>query len=213
MTRMLPLATACLLLALSGVVHGLWTGRWGTSADVREAAARCDDMPMSLGDWEGHATELSSAQLAIAEVVGHCSRHYVNRRTGQEVTIALVCGRPGPISVHTPDVCYAGAGYAVVGDQEHYKAGSDAAADFITARFAKPGAAPDPLRIYWSWSDGGPWSAPDNPRLAFARSRALYKLYVIRSLGDKDQPPDQDACAGFMNVLLPELRRCLSPAS
>ena len=28
-------------------------------------------------------------------------------------SVLLVCGRPGPVSVHTPDVCYAGVGYAM----------------------------------------------------------------------------------------------------
>jgi hypothetical protein len=210
MKRMLPLAAAFLLLALSGIVHGLWTGRWGMAPDLEKAAARCDQVAMNLGEWEGQATEIDARQLAQAEVVGHCSRLYKNRLTGQEVMILLICGRRGPISVHTPDVCYKGAGYGIVGEQEQYR--SEAGAEFHTARFAKPGVGPDPLRIFWAWSDAGaPLRAPENPRLAFARSEALYKLYVIRRMRNVEEPLDSDPCLDFFKVFVPELKKCLSP--
>ncbi len=211
MKRILPLAAAFLLLVASGVGQGLWTGRWGVSADVKAAAARCDRIAMNLGEWEGQPVEMSPEQLAMAEIDGHCSRRYVNRRTGQEVRVLLVCGRPGPISVHPPDVCYTGAGYAVVAPPQRHHVEADPAADFMTTRFAKPGVEPDPLRIFWGWTDGGPLTAPDNPRLTFARAGALYKLYVIRRMGSTDEPLDHDACLDFINVLLPELQKCLSP--
>ena len=213
--RILPLAAAFLLMALSGVLHGLWTGRWGPSPDLQAAASRCENMAMNLGGWEGQPAKIDPRQLEVAEVLGYVSREYVNRNTGQKIAVLLICGRPGPISVHTPDVCYAGAGYAVVGKQEPYRAGSDPndVDEFMTARFAKPGVAPDPLRIFWSWSDGGAWSAPQDPRLAFARSGVLYKLYVIHTLATREEPLDKDPCLEFFRVLLPELRRCLTPAS
>jgi hypothetical protein len=166
-------------------------------------------MDLGSGIWEGRALEIDAAQLAQAEVVGHCSRRYVNHRTGQEVTILLICGQHGPISVHTPDICYAGAGYAMHGAPELHRAGSGA--EFHTARFAKTGANPDPLRIFWAWSDGGPLAAPENPRLAFARAGALYKLYVIRRMGSIEEPLDTDPCLDFLKALLPELNKCLSP--
>jgi hypothetical protein len=210
MRRFLPFAVAFVLLASSGVVHGLLTGRWGISPDVRAAAARCDQLPMSFGEWESHVKDISPAELEVAEVVGYCSREYVKRGDQkQRVTLLLICGRPGPISVHTPDICYAGAGYSVVGNVEHYPIKSDAvAAEFATACFSKPNPVPVPLRILWSWSDGGPWSAPDNPRLTFARSGALYKLYVLR--GTDQTLQKDDPCVEFLEALLPELQKCLS---
>jgi hypothetical protein len=213
MRRSLPLAAAILLLALSGVAQGLWTGRWGLLPDLTQAASRCGDVVMTLGDWEGEPAKMNERELAAAEVVGYASRHYINRRTGQSVTVLLICGRPGPLSVHTPDICYAGAGYGVVGSPENYRlspGGQDA--ELRTARFQKPGVAPDPLRIFWAWSARGPWQAPENPRLTFARSAVLYKLYVIRRMGNTDEPLGNDPCIDFLGVLLPELQRCLSTA-
>jgi hypothetical protein len=210
MTRALPYAAAFLVLGLAGIGPGLWTGRWSPSADPMTAAARCDDVPMNLGDWEGQAREVNLRELALAEVVGHLYRDYVNRRTGQKVSVLLVCGRPGPISVHTPDVCYRGVGYEIVGGQSKHQIKP---VELFTARFSKQGVPPEPLRIFWCWGSSGSWAAPDQPRLTFARAGALYKLYVVRSLPPAEEPLEKDPCLDFLRVLMPELQRCLFPNS
>jgi Protein of unknown function (DUF3485) len=215
MMRVLLYATGFFLLASSGLLQGLMANRWGASADLAAAAARCDEVGTTLGDWEAQDVPVDSRQLAVAEVVGHLSRKYTNRVTGQTVTILLLCGRPGPMSVHTPDICYRGSGYTMVGKQENRRCEQNptVAAEFCTARFSKQEVVPQPLRIFWAWNDGGPWTAPDNPRWTFAASGYLYKLYVIHGLSSINEPLDVDPCLDFFKVLLPELQRCLSPAS
>jgi len=215
MMRILLYATGFLLLASSGLLQGLMVNRWGPSADLEVAAARCDDVGTTLGDWEGKAATIDPRQLAVAEVVGHLSRKYTNRLTGQTVQVLLLCGRPGPMAVHTPDICYQSSGYAIVGRQEqcHCQQKATGAAEFCTARFRKQEVAPQTLRIFWAWNNGGAWTAPDNPRWAFARSGLLYKLYLIRGMSRTDEPLDEDPSLDFLQVLLPELQRCLSPAS
>jgi hypothetical protein len=84
-------------------------------------------------------------------------------------------------------------------------------AAFWTARFHKTaGVAQEDLRIFWSWqAPGGDWSAPENPRLTFARSPALYKLYVIRPIlmhKTPDEKLDTDPALDFIRRLLPELK-------
>jgi Protein of unknown function (DUF3485) len=215
MMRILLYATGFLLLASSGLANGLLVNRWGHSADLEAAAARCDDVGMTLGDWEGQAAEIDARQLAIADVANHLSRKYKNRVTGQTVTVLLLCGRPGPLAVHTPDVCYKGGGYAMVGKAEKRPCETKptGAAEFWTARFSKPGVPPQPLRIFWAWNNGGAWTASDAPRWTFARSGYLYKLYVIHGMSSTDEPLDEDPCLEFFKVLLPELQRRLSPAA
>jgi len=166
MMRVVLHILAFLLLTFSGTVQGLWTCRWGPAANLEAAAACCDRMPMSLGDWEGHATPIDTRQLDVAEAVGHISRQYVHRHTGQPVSVLLVWGRPGPIAVHTPDVCYQGIGYQLLGKPENSRILSDSdnsADEFWTARFSKQQAAPDALRIFWSWRDRGPGERPTIP--------------------------------------------------
>src|SRR3954462_12130234 len=111
MMRWFFATTACLALIASGLVHGFWSDRWQPPVETKTAAARLDDVPGRIGDWDGKALEVKPGQ-AGAGVAGCIQRSYVNTRTGTKVVMALVCGRPGPVSIHTPEACYVASGYA-----------------------------------------------------------------------------------------------------
>ena len=105
MSRQIALVVVFLTILVSGATAGLWNGRWGESRSVREAAARLDHLPRSLGDnWDIEETTLSPQVVAVAEIEGYVSRRYIHRRTLSSVSILLLCGRSGPMSVHTPDI-------------------------------------------------------------------------------------------------------------
>src|SRR5581483_10664642 len=74
--------------------------------------ARLSGVPTSLGDWEYQEVE-GKTGVADPSLAGSIWRQYVNRRTGQKVVCVLVCGRPGPVSIHTPEACYGSSGYVV----------------------------------------------------------------------------------------------------
>jgi hypothetical protein len=213
MRRTLPMATALVLVIAAGLVHGQWTRRWGRSDAVESAAARLERIPLTLGDWHAQSETLSRRQLEVAEIAGYVARRYENRAGKGAVTILLVCGRPGPISVHTPDICYAGAGFEPLQPPSRVTLpgdSSDPPAEFWSAVLSKPGASgPTHLRILWSWSATGAWEAPDNPRLAFAPRQVLDKLYVIRTLSAADEKLETDPSLDFLRVFLPELERIL----
>lgn len=214
MSRLLPLLLLLAGVAGSGIAHGLWSGRWNVSDGAERAAARLPDVPLTIGDWDGQMGELSPRHLSVAELSGARLCEYVNRRTGSVVSTLLVCGRPGPVSVHTPEVCYAGAGYEAVGARTRYSNPSLPGAAFWLCDFQKPNTATlDRLRIFYSWSINGPWSAPENPRLAFFRQPALYKLYVIRQMAQVDEPLEDDPAVEFLKVFLPQVEKSLFPAS
>jgi hypothetical protein len=221
MFRTLPIAAAVGVLVATGVINGLWTDRWGVPADVQAAADRCHELPLKIGDWQGEDSDINERAQALAGIAGYIRRDYTDPSKGT-VSVLLMCGRPGPISLHPPEVCFGGVGYGVVGDKDKYKDAKDASdlpAEFWTARFDKPGPQPDSLRIFYAWSDGGEWRAPptDAARVIFARSKYLYKLYVIhrRPTTDKTLKDDltDDPAAKFLDVLLPELRKSLSPSA
>lgn len=210
--RALPFATALVLVVAAGLAHGRLIQRWSRSHAVEAAAARLGRVPMILGDWQGQPQEMDREQLTMAEIVGYVVRHYEGRRKAP-VTILLVCGRPGPISVHTPDICYAGAGYEAMGppSQQSLPVGSEGRpVEFRHAVFRKRNApVPTYLRILWSWSSAGTWEAPDNPRLRFAPRPYLYKLYVIREMTTAEERLEDDPSLEFLRTLLPELERAL----
>jgi hypothetical protein len=217
MLRILPALCAFLLLAASGITHRLWTGAWTVSNEPETSAARLAKVSLSLGDWEGIEVDMDSRQLAQAEAVGYLSRRYIHRRSGAEVSVFIICGRPGPIAVHTPDICYGGIGFKPIKKETQYKVEGNAdspEAEFFKADMSKPDpVTPDQLRIYWGWKAGHGWQAPANPRLKFGGSPALYKLYVVYHPASGSQLPEHDPAEDFMHDLLPELEKVLSPAS
>src|SRR5438552_3463597 len=106
----LLLAAAGLLVA-AGVAHGLRTDRWGATADVGAAAARMADLPARVGDWEAAAVDLDPRQVTASNAAGIAARRYTHRYSRATITVMVVTGRPGPVAVHTPDVCYTATGF------------------------------------------------------------------------------------------------------
>jgi Protein of unknown function (DUF3485) len=201
------------LLVGSGLVHGRLTDRWGTSTAMAQAVARLDRVPRSFGDWEGQDVAMDRRQIERAQIQGHLSRKYRNARDGREISVLLVCGRPGPISVHTPDVCYAGAGYeAGAPPSPGTLATEDHRAAVLRACFTKVDAlVPETLDIFWSWNARGVWEAPANPRIGFASYQALFKVYVIacRSGAEAAHRVEPAVDEDFARLFLTALDRAL----
>jgi hypothetical protein len=165
---------------------------------------------MTLGDWDGRVKELEDRTVALAEAAGYVRRQYVNRRTGSSVALLILCGRPGPLSVHSPEVCYDGTGYEELGGRTEYTEPGPPAAEFWVYRFRKRDSAiPVHLRVLHSWGAAGSWKAVESPRLAFAREHLLYKMYIVRELPNPDEPLKDDPALDFVRVLLPELQKFL----
>jgi hypothetical protein len=212
-----PLAITVLAVAVLavGVAHGLQTDRWRSGPGLADAAGRVAALPARVGDWEGtDDPSVTPDEMARAGVKGYVLRRYVNRDTGRAVNVLLVCGRSGPICVHTPEVCYGGAGYELAGEprvKEIPAADPDTPAGrFLTARFKKSGnRTAAALDISWGWGADGRWDAPDNARLAYVRQPYLYKLYVIREAPAAVRPDADESPAEFLKLLLPELRKTL----
>lgn len=222
MSRYLPLLIGLTALLAAGLVHGLWTNRWERSRDLAEAVERMAALPADLGEWKGTAREQDAETLALAGAVGHWTREFTREKTGEVILVMLLCGRPGQMAVHRPEHCYRAAGFEMTLDpvrcslkpsgpiQEFGPADGWPETPMWTGLFRKDEAdGPIQQRIFWTWFDGEHWDAPNNPRWTFANKQALYKLYVIRGVSVERGPLAQDPCVTFMELLLPELNRCL----
>jgi hypothetical protein len=210
MFRPAPILTALGLVLLSGLAHGLVTARWHRSAQLEEALARLPLVPQTIGAWRGHDLEADPGPFAQARADAYWVRRYEDSASRAAVTVILMCGRSGPLAVHTPDVCYRGAGYEMRGSAERMEVPlkDRAPAQFWTARFGKDWPR-NHLRLFWSWSADGTWQAPSAPRLTYAGRPFLYKLYVIRELRSENEPPAHDPAQRFLTDLLPALDRTL----
>jgi hypothetical protein len=209
MYRWLMVVMASAIVGAAGYVHGLRTDRWGESNELTQAVARIQSIPAQFGDWESQPNELDPRQLQIGEIAGYASRVFENRQTKERVSILLICGRPGPISVHTPDICYRGLGYSM--GQRTLQTLNEGKPvhppEFWLARFNKESAAP--LNIAWAWNNGSRWLAPEHPRLSFYQSKYLYKLYVIRSVKSGEDTLLDETTREFMAQYLNVLKETL----
>ncbi len=191
-----------------------------SSGDVRAAAAKLKAVPPAFGDWTSTEVEMEEKVLKVAEAAGHVSRTYTNRKNKAQVSVLLLCGPTGPIGAHSPEVCYAGNGYAMSGEQRKMTVvlPGGATANYWSVRFEKkPPATEPPLRVCWMWgTNGSDWQASENPRTDFALHRALYKLYVVRhEVRTPDGAPTSaapDAIHEFLTTFLPEVKKALAPA-
>jgi hypothetical protein len=145
----------------------------------------------------------------IHGILGHVERRYTNQKTRDAITISLICGKPGPVAIHTPDVCYGSSGFDV-GPCRKLTPPRTEKTEFWTADAKKQKSTEQMrLRIFWAWNGGDGWQAADNPRLAFVRYPMLYKLYLIRELPATGDALDDDPCVEFYHLLAPELQRAL----
>jgi hypothetical protein len=211
-TTLLPILVSLGLVGTFGAVHGIFTDRWAPSGELRQALEVLPNVPYGIGPWVGKDQDFEIDDLNRMGIKGCVMRQYKNNLTGEAVSLLIVCGRGGPICVHTPDVCYANAGYREISNEtlEEINEG-DRKSSFITARFGKPdGIVPTRLEIFWTWSrDGDDWQAPRNPRLSLARAPALYKMYVVREYLPGTSSDTATTSRNFLTLALPAIRQKL----
>jgi hypothetical protein len=214
MKTIVLLTGAAAVLIATGIVHGLRTDRWGVSEEVVVAAERLDKIPTTVGDWESQPEEIERRQLLLAGVVGHVARRYVHRPTGRSIVILIVCGRPGVIGVHSPDVCFQGAGFEILHKPAKRAVKSESqSAEFWQTVAAKGEPRPETLSLWWAWSsDGATWEASTNPRGRYLRSAYLYKFYLIRPVGDP-KVGDDAPTVSLIEELLPKIKQSLTPTT
>jgi hypothetical protein len=211
MLRILPILILTSLVLAYAVAENLWTERWHTGPEP--GPEQLAQVPKTIGPWEDiEDKQLDAREIRVAELHGYLSRRYFNSLTGETLTVLLVFGQPGPIAVHSPQVCFGGAGFAPVEKRIHFtlEGGQAASSDFWSEKFQRPDAAiPEQFHVYYGWNTGAGWHAVEQPRLAYPWAHRLYKLYVARTLTRMDEPGTEDPIPDFLKLFTPELDRCL----
>ena len=215
MSRYAAFLLAVAILLGSGVAYH----SMARDSDQLDAALlRIARVPMVVGDWKAIETPKDEGDDRTFEQAGakaYWMRSYVNERTDASVLVILMCGRAGKMAVHTPEVCYHGAGFELkdqpaVFDVKHDDT-SDAGSRFWTGAFSKRGPTTG-LRLFWAWNARGAWDASPNPRWQFRGEPFLYKLYVSRDVSNRrPMEANADPAADLLRVLLPEMNLCLFP--
>jgi hypothetical protein len=212
MTRPIAVALAAGLLLLCGIAHGLRADRWQQSPALGEALSRVESVPPNVGDWQGTPMQSDPSSFEQAGAQAWWVRQYRHPRHQLPLTVVLMCGRAGRMAVHTPEVCYQGAGYDLyetpLAKPFRGPAGEDLG-NLFTARFTKAAGRGSDLRLYWAWNSSGLWQAAANPRWEFRGQPFLYKLYVSHEMTARSASAEEDPVVEFMGVFGPELRKTL----
>ena len=215
-TASAPILVCLVLIASLGVVHGVYTDRWGPSGELEQALGALERVPMKVGDWTGEDVPYEAEALARAGIKGGVFRRYTNKRTRESISLLIVCGRGGPLSVHTPDICYSSAGYKQLAPEERKES--------IAARDKKIGFALPVLESQRRWFRAvgdllvlvPRWfgmAGSREPAFLAGSVAALYKLYVVREYTPKSRSESSSAGEDFVRQFFPVLRRSLPTPS
>jgi hypothetical protein len=215
--KRLQFAAAVVLVAgltiLSGVLHGRISNRWGPSADVLAIGNKLQEIPQEFGDWRLQAAEyLGEPSLEELQPVGYFVRSYENQRTGDVVSLTVLLGRPGPISVHTPEVCFASQNYESRSERQKVTISGPAGADeFWALDYRVVNLRGDLLRMYYAWSTGDRWLALKDARFWSAGLPYLYKIQLSGRLPSGTTPQSDDPCRRFLQDFVPVAKKYLVP--
>ena len=199
------------LLAAAGA-DAVLNGGMHDPQKLSEAAARLNRLPATIGSWTSTAGEIDEREQRLAEIAGSVRRQYRHSETGHAVTLTVLCGAAGPMSVHPPTACFEGVGYALVAGPTVIGV-DDNAGNCVTLNKAsfrlQDSSLSEVVRVFWGWSSDGQWVAPDNPRLTFRGEPVLYKLYVVDRAYETTNDLTQSET--FLAEALPVLRKVLQP--
>jgi hypothetical protein len=189
MNQILAAAVAFTAIAGATIFEGIRFEFWSNSDPemLNVFEERLKSVPESFGDWTSEPAAVDETQIAAANIRAHVSRNYTDQKTGRKVNVFLVCGKTHPMAIHSPDQCYAAAGFKQGDANRKYIPVDVRTAERWVSRFTPTEGFDQPgVSVYWSWAaDDGFWQAPSNPRPHFSNKDALYKLYVITAPGEE----------------------------
>jgi hypothetical protein len=196
-------AGLCLTLG-TGVVCGRISQRWGPAPDMMAAANLLKDLPTQIGEWKStEGAPLSKYAQETLACSGFVSRQYINQRTGEKVEMAIIVGPSGPMSVHTPEICYSSQAYEIHEPREatSIEDAKGNSHDFWRLRFRSPSPTAEQLCVYYAWNAEKKWEASESPRFEYAGRPMLFKLQMS-SLVPPGPVKHENVCAEFLRELL-----------
>jgi Protein of unknown function (DUF3485) len=205
--------TVCALTVAAGWVEGRLSNRWGPPAELAQAGARLATVPERIGEWEMRSSQPLDAEIEqMLQCAGSITRVYVNSRTGDTVSVALLVGPPGPTAAHTPEVCYSSVGKKISEPSQAVQTRPVDMPDETLWRmtFRSTDAEGQLLRVFYGWrGPDGPWRAANDPRFEYGGQPMLYKIQLASLMSERPQESGHDSCHEFLHDFLPALDESL----
>jgi hypothetical protein len=184
--------------------------RCGPSREAQASAVLVAGFPREIDTWKVESEEpLSPGAVRMLQCAGYVNRVYTDQSTGESVKVVVMVGPAGPLSVHTPEICYRSTNYEIQQPRQTISIPGDRSTPhtFSTVTFEVNDASSRHLRVYYAWSDGNGWIAPSQPRFYFAGKSLLYKVQVATQTSDSHNG-GIDPGLRFIHSALPYLEKC-----
>jgi len=197
----------------SGLLHGHWTNRWGTPSARAGAEKVFEALPREFGAWRLIESEsLPASVRGILQCSGELQGFYQNQQTGERVLFTLLLGPPGPMSVHTPEICYGSIDQVPIADRRRITIDDSKAVDtaWMVQFHDLHEQQGNITRIYYSWNDGTNWNAVEEPRIQFGGKPYLYKLQLLVRLPEEAATEPQDPGRGMLREFVPVFARAVA---
>jgi hypothetical protein len=201
----LLLSLGLAMTVATGLVYGHLSQRWGPAPDLVAAGKHVETLPAQIADWQLVREEPMQANvIAVLSCAGYVNRQYVNRSTGDTIHIAITVGPSGPISVHTPEICYSSRAYSVQEPRQLVilpdKDGGQHS--YWRVSFRSNNSFGDQLRVYYAWASQKTWKAAKSPRFEFAGRPILHKLQISSLVTPERAAEADDPCKAFLADML-----------
>jgi hypothetical protein len=195
--------------AAAGWLHGRMTNRWGRHPDSNLAAARLrQPLPDRVGHWRlRREAELEPAVIRLLQCPAFVSRVYEHEQTGDAVSVAVLLGPPGPISVHTPEICYSSQDFTLTSEREARSISDVSGTEHSLwqVSFKSNGVDGTRLRVLYGWTTGDRWAATERPRFGFGGVKHLYKIQLASNTPAGDSLDEFDPATDFLSQFLVQL--------
>jgi hypothetical protein len=196
---------AGLLTVLGGILRGQLSGRWGVAQDAMVANSVIESLPKEFAEWklveEGKMSDVVVQTLQCSQ---YALRTYRNS-SGEQVTVAVLAGPPGPISVHTPEICYSSREFTIIQDRvsSSFKT-PQGNHDFWQLELQSKDVDAMKMNVYYAWTDGKLWHSSQSPRIQYAGSPFLFKLQLASPYVNNDEDGNvTDPGSRFLGEFLP----------
>lgn len=186
----------------AGWLHGRMTNRWGFHPDSNLAAARLrQPLPDRVGHWKlRREAELEQSVIRMLQCPASISRVYEHEQTGDVISVAVLLGPPGPISVHTPEICYSSHDYTVTSAREKIDLADVTGTkhSLWEVRMKSNRVDGASLRVLYGWTTGEGWLAAEYPRFGYGGVPHLYKIQLASSSLPVDSLEEFDPAKDFL---------------
>jgi hypothetical protein len=209
-------ALLVLITCTAGWLQGNMTNRFGMPEDMNEGAQKLANLKKLLESKEPFgerkewtwvsSTDMTNTVVETLECQGYINASFKNSEVpGLQINGFIIIGPPGPVAVHTPEICYSSQDYDITDERERVRIFPKSLQEDefwgLTLRSKEVNA--DILRVYYSWTNLGPWTAPDIPRITYGGGSKLYKMQLAVKLPADSKLEQGDACQDFLRAFLP----------